>query len=321
MDITIKFIGFWSTFNIHDNIFVKTLSQCHNVTVLEKGNVQTPDILFYSRYSNGAHLKPDCIKVYYTGENDFPNFNECDYALSFYNFEYLDRHLRYPLYKFYEYDQLERPLVINDSDAVNRNFCSLLMRNYYNCDSKRIEIIDAVESYKKVSYGGPFRNNVGGCVEEKIPFIHNYKFNLALENSDIDGYVTEKILEPFVAATVPIYWGTDCVSKDFNPDAFINVRDFDNLHNLIDFIKRLDNDASEYLKMLRAPKLISGSSPDFDSMLLDFLNNIVINRKKYVHPHGEINVLNSRNTLMWQMYNSKFLRLYTKAMRKMGLSK
>ena len=303
-EISIKYVGFWDTWNIYNNKFNEALGINNRVRVIEKGSIENPDILFYSRYTKGEHLNYDCIKIYFTGENDFPDFNECDYALSFHEVTFGERHLRYPLYMLYEYDQLSNPLKISDKEAVNRKFCSLLMRNSNNCDPKRLRIIDEVGKYKDIDYGGSFRNNIGGNVDEKIPFIHGYKFNLALENSVVDGYVTEKILEPMVASTIPIYWGSERAKKDFNPEAFINVDDYDNLDNFLKALKRIDEDAELYLKMLRAPKLIKGVSPDFDSLLVEFLDNIAKKRRRYALPFGEIGNLLAKKKKMNPVVNN-----------------
>lgn len=305
-EIKIKFTDFWPTWDYEDNIFVNVLRKKYRVVVLDKESKDTPDLLFYSRCGKEEHLKYDCIKIYFTGENDFPDFNECDYALSFYDLTLGDRHLRYPLYMLYEYNELEKPLPISDEKAIARNFCSLLMRNSTNCDPKRLEIIDVVESYKPVTYGGSFRNNIGGNVEEKIPFIANYKFNLALENSVIDGYVTEKILEPLVANTVPIYWGSDYVKKDFNPDSFIHVNDFQTLDSFLEYLKMLDKDNHKYLEILRAPKLRKGVSPDFNSQLELFLDNIVSTMKRHVVSYGEMNVLHQNNLRLNKLKHNKW---------------
>lgn len=312
-DISVKFVEFWPTFDIHHNPFVDALSARHNVTVLDCKSSDVPDILFYSRCvtSGKTHYDYDkCIKVYYTGENDVPDFNECDYALSFHSISFGPRHLRFPLYMLYEYDQALNPPVLSDEEALDRGFCSMVLRNYGNCDPMRLRIIDAVESYKPLAYGGLFRNNTGGCVEDKIEFLKHYKFNLALENSMVPGYVTEKIVEPLAAPSVPIYWGSDFVKSDFNPEAFINASDHDSLDSLLDRIKYLDNNDGEYLVMLRAPRL--KGDPDFLGQLAEFLDNIVRTRKSFLVPYAESALRQRRNKLMLPLYSSRIFRALAK---------
>lgn len=315
-DVSVKFVEFWPTFDIHHNVFVDALSSRHNVTVIGSESPETPDILFYSRCetSGKSHYDyDDCIKVYFTGENDIPDFNECDYALSFHPIAFGPRHLRFPLYMLYEYDRALNPPEISDGEAIGRGFCSMVLRNYGDCDPMRLKIIDSVDSYKPLAYGGRFRNNVGGCVDDKIDFLHHYKFNLALENSMDPGYVTEKIVEPFAAPTVPIYWGSDFVKVDFNPEAFINAADYDTLESLIDRVKYLDNHDDEYLAMLRAPRL--KTNPDFRGQLADFLDNIVVKRQRHVIPYAESALRQRRNSLMLPLYSSRFFRALAKAVR------
>lgn len=95
--------------------------------------------------------------------------------------------------------------------------------------------------------GGGFRNNTGGRIKDKHQFISGYKFNLALENSRISGYVTEKIADAFMAGTVPVYWGGDMAKLDFNPEAFINVDDYATLDSFVKDLEEIDNNPQRYL--------------------------------------------------------------------------
>ena len=287
--ITVKFVDFWPTFDRQANPFVRALSQRYQVEVIPSDSPIAADLLFYSRCGNKQFLREpeSSIRIYYTGENDVPDFNCCDYALSFHRLDFGPRHMRFPLYLLYEYDEALNPPSLTDDEALSRDFCSVVLRNANNCDPRRIAIIDAIGQYKPLAYGGPRRNNVGAPVEEKIPFIKDYKFNLALENSDVPGYVTEKIVEPFAAPTVPIYWGTADVVRDFNPAAFINAADFPSISSLMDEIKRLDSSPADYLEMLRAPRLTADTRIDYDERLADFLCSIASTRRRFITPYGE----------------------------------
>lgn len=308
-DISIKFIGFWPTFDPENNKFTDALRTKRRVSVLPPGSNDKPDILFYTCMGdNATHFcYADSIKIYFTGENDVPDFNECDYAISFYDIDFCGRSLRYPLYNLYETDLLQSPPVPTDAEALGRDFCSLLMRNSKNCDPMRLKIIDAVDAYHPIAYGGPYRNNTGGPVAEKIPFIARYKFNLALENSLAPGYVTEKLLEPLAAATVPLYWGCDEAAADFNPDAFVNIRDYDSIDSFIGALSRIDHDPEAYLAILRAPNLRGDCGLDFDSRLADFLNRIADNPRKFVVGHGMMRNFNDRNRVCKKLWDNKIL--------------
>lgn len=52
-----------------------------------------------------------------------------------------------------------------------------------------------------------------------------YPFVLAAENSDLDGYITEKIVHAYDSGAIPIYWGARDASKYFGPHLpMIDVR-------------------------------------------------------------------------------------------------
>ena len=71
--------------------------------------------------------------------------------------------------------------------------------------------------------GGRFLNNVGGPVVNKIEFLSSYKFSIAMENSNGDGYVSEKIYDSLISGTIPIYYGDFTVDEYINPKAFILI--------------------------------------------------------------------------------------------------
>ena len=123
------------------------------------------------------------------------------------------------------------------------------------------------------SGGGAF-NNIGKKLEgekAKIDFLASRKFNICFESSSYPGYVTEKILHAFYAQTIPIYWGSPTVATDFNLQSFINVNDFNNFDEAIEYVMRIDQDEELYYRILTAPKL-SGNIPRDYMLLNNFLN-------------------------------------------------
>jgi len=90
--IKIKFSNFWEGFRIHNNSFEDFLTPHFNLDICEDA-----DFLIYSCFGNSAFRDFKGIRIFYTGENVRPDFNECDFALSF---DYLDdpRHIRFPNY-------------------------------------------------------------------------------------------------------------------------------------------------------------------------------------------------------------------------------
>lgn len=79
----------------------------------------------------------------------------------------------------------------------------------------------------------------------------DYKFVIAMENKQIDGYVTEKIINAFHSGAIPIYWGSRNVNDFFNKKSFINVDDFESYEQCIDYILSLSDEQIE--AMLNEP--------------------------------------------------------------------
>ena len=70
-------------------------------------------------------------------------------------------------------------------------------------------------------------------------------------------YVTEKILMAFLGGCIPIYYGSELVFDIFNRDSFVYY-DIENSQPAIDPVHKLEENPSEYSKMLRKPILAYG---------------------------------------------------------------
>lgn len=266
----ISFIDFWPGFDSKNNFLYFLLRE-----IYENIEITSPsysDIIFYSCFGNN-HLKYKQKKIFYTGENIRPNYNECDYSLSFDINEYGGKNIRLPLWYFYiswfngiNYSNPKFTLPINeieDNFFIRKEkikFCSTV---YSNESKYRKEFFDILSLYKKIDgYGRPFNNWTSG-EDKKYEIISNYKFNICFENSDYPGYHTEKLLQAKTAGCIPIYWGSETVVKDFNQKCFINLKDFnENLKDLSEYIKEIDNDDTLYKKIKKEPLFLTPPSLD-----------------------------------------------------------
>ncbi|MEN9343777.1 MAG: Chrysochromulina ericina virus [Chlamydiota bacterium] len=68
------------------------------------------------------------------------------------------------------------------------------------------------------------------------PWINDYRFSVAIENSKQSHYFSEKIVQLFRAGTVPIYWGCPTIGQFFDMDGIIV---FDTLEELGEILKNL----------------------------------------------------------------------------------
>ena len=68
----------------------------------------------------------------------------------------------------------------------------------------------------------------GPAPGDKLRTLRRYRFNLAFENSDLPGYVTEKLLDALKGGCVPLYIGGDGYLDDTVPAAcYVDCRSTD----------------------------------------------------------------------------------------------
>lgn len=68
------------------------------------------------------------------------------------------------------------------------------------------------------------RRSCPGTFTEMHTCLQPYRFAIVMENSNFPGYVSEKLLNAFLAQAVPIYFGAEDVSTYFNEHAMIVCR-------------------------------------------------------------------------------------------------
>lgn len=246
--IKVQFTDFWDVFDKNDNFIMDALKEHFDVEISD-----APDFVFCSIFGR-KHLKYNCAKIYYTGENISPDFNLVDYGMGFPEIDFYDRYLRLPHYVLYPRAcQLATAKPSKDNDwYLKRKFCNYVISNAISAP-ERSALLNKLSEYQPLASGGRYHNNVGGPVADKIEFAKGYKFSIAFENSGARGYTTEKIMEAFASETVPIYWGNPDIAKEFNPDAFINCHDFESYDDVLAYVKKVNEDDELYLKMINAP--------------------------------------------------------------------
>lgn len=240
-----------SGFNQKNNYFTDALSVNFDI---KAASINDADVLIYSTFGN-EHRKFLGKKIFYTTENVLPDFGECDFAITFCHLPNEPRHLRLPQYIHYIENpgELIKEAHYSPEDILKQkqNFCSFVASNPRAAE--RNKFFRMLNRRKAVASGGRHFNNIGRKVTDKLSFIRDYKFTLAFENSSSSGYTTEKLVEPMLAQSLPIYWGNPEVARDFNPRSFINISDFPTFEAAIDYILKVDSDDQLYLSYLKEP--------------------------------------------------------------------
>jgi hypothetical protein len=249
MSIKYNYINWWGPVGKEwfENFFNEIINQ-YNTTLL--------NIYLYGPfgpvYNLNNTVETNSIKIFYSGENTTTNGHQnysdenmltqyVDIILGF--FEKSNKSIRFPLWLWYNpYWNNGIPLFLSDNNNINRyNKAILLARNRSN----RRELINTIKSQIDL----PIDSNlnicgniikIGDTIEDKLNFIQNYKYNICPENSDTEGYTTEKLFESINCGCIPIYWPNRPVEPNIinnNKIIFINSNlkeQYEKIHDIND---------------------------------------------------------------------------------------
>ena len=99
------------------------------------------------------------------------------------------------------------------------------------------------------SYGRVFRNRKvvqDSGRQTKLDTIARYRFCLSLENSLAPNYVTEKLFDPLMAGTVPVYRGAPDAAEFAPEHSYIDAEAYGGPKGLADYLRHLLNNPEEY---------------------------------------------------------------------------
>lgn len=125
--------------------------------------------------------------------------------------------------------------------------------NYYQYATIRSNFYKILSRYKYVGTPKGKSRFSEEIFNEAVELLRPYKFNIAFENSLHDGWVTEKIVNSFLAGCIPIYFGHKSVFNYFNKKAFIYAGDFDSFEDLASYVMEVDRDFELYNKYINEP--------------------------------------------------------------------
>ena len=95
--------------------------------------------------------------------------------------------------------------------------------------------------------------NYKGILSPKIPKLKDYKFNICYENTkNINGYITEKIFDCFLAGCVPVYLGAPNINSCIPNTTFIDRRNFRTDNDLMLYLQTINK--NEYLNYQKSIK-------------------------------------------------------------------
>jgi len=301
-ELKVNFGYFWDDFYKEDNMFTAILSKKYRVVLSDN-----PSFYFFTHPFDGKrdYLNYRCHRVFLNWENERTDWSCCDYTLGTDFDDNNPRHKRWPLWAVHNPEELTKSKDPERFLLHKKKFACMVVSNPYA--KERIDFFNRLSKYKRIDSGGKYLNNVGGAVDSKLDFISNYKFVLSFENSSYPGYTTEKLIEPMLVNSIPIYWGNLKVGLDFNTRSFIHVNSFNSYDEAIDYIIDLDNDDEKFLQMAAEPWFKNNRVPDefCEQNLLDFFD-FVVSDSKHKKPVAE-------SLLLANVHKAKILNNKVKA--------
>lgn len=151
---------------------------------------------------------------------------------------------------------------IDNHSFHNRKFAAFLSSHD---DIGRKLIYNQLSNIGKVDCDGRlFHNNdelntVYG--DNKLEYLRHYRFNITPENTNYDGYVTEKLMEAIHAGCVPIYHGSDNHPEPdvLNKDAIIFVEMGKENSEAVKFVSELNSDEKKYMDFACQKRFVDGA--------------------------------------------------------------
>jgi len=248
--VRLRFVGFWDGFDTADNFFTRLLAPSFEID-----QESDPDFILYTTVGSRRKdfLRYDCTRIFFTGENVGPDWLNCDWAFTFRHAPH-PRHLRLPLWVLYtDPHRLVKPPEVDAAAilAAKSRFCGFVVSNPL-CRTRN-DFFHKLSRYRPVASGGKLFNNVGGRVADKRAFLSDCRFTIAFENESAPGYTTEKVVEPMLVDSIPIYWGDPLVGRDFDTTSFLSAHDSPSLDDLVERVVAVDRDPALMARILARP--------------------------------------------------------------------
>jgi hypothetical protein len=232
-------------------------------------NMMEADVLFESLFNSSKFNALDSINkkwkytIYFTGEPYRTNQQHA-YSVILDSEHSVANIVNFPIFVSYiETNQyLPRLLCRKPVTVVPPKFCCFIVSN--GNSQPRVTMFHICSKYKQVdSYGG-YNNNMGGTLkcgyhsQEYLDVLSQYKFIICFENTKKGTYITEKIVNPYLAGIIPVYWGTEYVKSIFNMDSMLYVENDSEpeMNRVLQKMIEMDNDDAKYLEMVNQPVFI-----------------------------------------------------------------
>ena len=289
--------GFWpGGEDCTEFMLASILSDFLNIDLQLVDIYDRPDILFVSVFAGELEIKrvlrdsKSAFRISFSGENrDQTHFEDglLDLFLGFRCPEGIHTPcLRFPLWladATTSFCVLKDDFLLEDltPDAWASRPCFASLVSSHG-GYPREELFDAFSQVGFVAAPGAFIHNAnfsteggGSTVNEKISFLSRCRYNICPENSQGDGYVTEKLFQAIVSGAVPVYWGESPPEPQvLNSQRILNLSPSDNVTLLMDRVERLEHDPVERAHFFASPVLVPGAQDYVSGICTSYVSHI-----------------------------------------------
>jgi hypothetical protein len=256
--------GFWNGFEnktdgIHWGFFENLFKKIFDENCYLTNNIRDADILLESHFQNSIFFEKSWkYSIFFSGEGSLtlPNHSN-QYTIILGAQETITNFVGCPLFLVYEYC---KPFIYKVNNSIpSKSKLSSIISSPVTQGRYRYELIDELcKRGIEIDMAGHYKNNVGFTVpgsyfdESTIYFQSQYKIILALENTELDYYITEKIINPLRAGVIPIYFGSSKVNEYINEKRIIQVfkDNTESFENCINEIQKILNDDNYFLEKI-----------------------------------------------------------------------
>ena len=222
------------------------------------------------------------IRIFFSGENlHLARWSHyADYMLSGptpfdlgLGFDYFEdeHYLRFPLWLTYMFppESTEEDIrricgeLRHPSGNSGSKYCSLISR--WDPSGVRGRIFEALRPFGEISCPSGFMHNddslVGKFGDDKAEYLKQFRFNICPENSNADGYTTEKIFESISAGCIPVYSGSFGRPEPevLDPEAILTWKDGGDNSDTISIVRELESNRRAYEEFASRPRLVAGA--------------------------------------------------------------
>ncbi|NRB11367.1 MAG: alpha-1,3-fucosyltransferase [Rickettsiaceae bacterium] len=266
--IRVSYINQWPGFELSELPMIKELlEEKFNKVVIDHQNY---DLIIDGYFGEEEISNKDAVKLYFVGEAFRPDIEKYDLSIGFNRITH-EKYMRIPLYYMYYSDKISTNFKREPCNPNKEYFACMLVsnpgrgkpraredegdRSFDGCVA-RDRAFHQISLYKRVASGGRHLNNLDGYIvpiPQTDEWLSKCKFIISYENQKYDGYVTEKPFQSYLAGAVPIYYAEDNYHLDVNPESVIFAGDYDSEEEMVEYIKKVDNDDDLYCKIYNSP--------------------------------------------------------------------